>query len=191
MANHYIFNKRKCKGHNQQLFTEGRVYTDALSHSVYCSCDAIIIKQDSQPTSSPEHVKKNIAYGLPNTFFSQNKTSINHMHKTILCPYRIKFDPIKEIPPLSNRGKTRSMSNKDNTQQGDNSTKEELRNSSSETSLHPSTIKRETRSSSQATQQKNKKRDNSTPIKQAAVSALLRTTGQKRKAPGLSKKLTI
>ena len=100
MANHYIFNKRKCKGHNQQLFTEGRVYTDALSHSVYCSCDAIIIKPNEIPTSEPRHVKKNIVYGLPHTFFSENKTCIYYMHRKIRCPYKITIGPIKEIPPL-------------------------------------------------------------------------------------------
>ena len=188
MANHYIFSKRKCKGHTQQLFTEGHIYTDNLSQSVYCSCDAIIITQNAKPTSFPEHVKKNIAYGLPNTFFSQNKTSIYHMHRTIRCPYRINFGPIKEIPPLTNRVKTKSMSNKDNTQQDENAPQEEIYNSPPETSLHRSINKRETRSSSHAIQQKNKKGGNSTPIKQAAVSAILKTTGQKRKAPGLSKK---
>ena len=109
-------------------FTKGKPYVNDLAHSVYCSCGAETIDaqwarisplcdQEISPQSPPAQVHENIIQGLPNSFFADNKISISYMHETILCPYRIRFDHIKQIPPLTIGVKTRAMSYKDNLDQ--------------------------------------------------------------------------
>ena len=105
-------------------FTEGKHYVNDLAHSVYCSCGAETIDaqwarisplcdQEISPQSPPAQVHENIIQGLPNSFFADNKISISYMHETILCPYRIRFDHIKQIPDQTSGVATRAMTNKD------------------------------------------------------------------------------
>ena len=199
MAHNYVFSGNECRGHTQYLFTEGKPYVNDWAHSVYCSCDAETIDaqwdrisplcdEEISPPSPPAQVHENIVQGLPNSFFADNKIAISYMHKTILCPYRIRFDHIKQIPPLTIGVTTRAMSNKDNLDQNKHTEVKKHKASSSDNP--PPTPKKSSLKTPHNTAEKTRRGGNSTPLRKAAASAveLLKTAGPKKKVSWLSKK---
>ena len=179
-------------------FTEGKPYVNDLAHSVYCSCGAETIDaqwarisplcdQEISPQSPPAQVHKNIIQGLPNSFFAENKTSISYMHKTIRCPYRIRFDYINPIPPLTSGVTTRAMSNKDNLDQNKHTEMKKQKASSSD--KPPTTPIKSSLKTPHNTAERTRTGGNNSPLKKAAASAvdLLKPTGPKKKVRWLSK----
>ena len=198
MAHNYVFSGNECKGHTQCLFTEGKPYVNDWSHSVYCSCDAKTIKaqwnhsnplciEEIPPPSPPAQVYENIVQGLPNSFFAENKTSISYMHKTIRCPYKIRFDYINPIPPLTSGVTTRAMSNKDNLDQNKHTEMKKQKASSSD--KPPTTPIKSSLKTPHSTAERTRTGGNNSPLKKAAASAvdLLKPTGPKKKVTWLSK----
>ena len=197
MAHNYVFSGIECKGHTQYLFTEGAPYDNDWAHSVYCSCDAETIdakwvrinplcEEEIPPPSPPAQVYENIIQGRPTSFFADNKTSISYMHKTIRCPYRIRFDHIKQIPDQTSGVATRAMTNKDDLDKNNHTGVKTHKASSSDNPPPPP--KKSSLKTPSTTAEKTRKGSNNTPLIKAAASAvdLLKPAGPKKKVNWLS-----
>ena len=90
--------------------------------------------------------------------------SIYHMHRTISCPYRIKFDQPKPIPLPSISAKTRWMSKKDKDEENKNPPHTEKDTSSSNTKSHPPSKRKEPDGKLEETPQKSKKEAIAPPL---------------------------
>jgi len=108
------------------------------------------------------------------------KISISYMHETILCPYRIRFDHIKQIPDQTSGVATRAMTNKDDLDKNNHTGVKTHKASSSDNP--PPTPKKKSVKTHHNTAEKTRRGRNSTPLKKVAVSAvgLLKTTGPRK-----------
>ena len=106
MAQHYVANESECRGHTQDLFTEGRPYENDWAQSIYCTCGAKNVEEsygpetmddEMPPISNQAHFQDHTVIGLPTSVFAYNKISILYHHKTIRCPYILDCGPIKKI----------------------------------------------------------------------------------------------
>ncbi len=200
MAQHYVANESECRGHTQDLFTEGRPYENDWAQSIYCTCGAKNVEEsygpetmddEIPPISNQAHFQDHTIIGLPSSFFAYNETSILYQHKTIRCPFRLDCGPIKKIPLMDIGVKTRQMTTQNNLVQTNHTEeKEEKEKHKSPVSKTPPPItENESQKTPIQTTEKTKKGATSTNFKKAAVSAvrLLKPAGTKKKADELSK----
>jgi hypothetical protein len=101
--NFFPYNK-DCTGHIKLKATKGPEYQFDLADSVYCSCGKPTSKEDDSIHPPLVIVDPALSKGFTNSFFDQERKSIHHSHRTLLCHHRVSLKVFEDkilriIPP--------------------------------------------------------------------------------------------
>ena len=182
MAQYYVANESECRGHTQDLFTEGQPYENDWARSILHlwsrDCGRLYLPEtmddEMPPISNQAHFQDHTIIGLPSSFFAYNETSILYQHKTSRCPFRLDCGPIKKIPLMDIGVKTRQMTTQNDLVQNNytEEKEEEKKHKSPFSKTPPPITKNESQKTPIQTTEKTKKGATSTNFKKAAVSAV-------------------
>jgi hypothetical protein len=134
--NFYPYNKY-CTGHTKLKATTGPAYQYDLADSVYCSCGQPTIKGNDSVIRPPPLIVLNpaLSKGSANSFFNQERKSIHHLHRTLICYHRVKMKQVDPIPHMTHpprKPTTRGDSRKKEQEEKNRDTHQDLENSDQE-----------------------------------------------------------
>jgi hypothetical protein len=134
--NFFHYNK-DCTGHIKLKATTGPEYQLDLADSVYCSCGKPTSKGNDSLIRHPPLiiVDPALSKGFANSFFNQERKSIHHFHKTLLCYHRVNMKILDPIPPVTyppRKPTTRGDSKKKEQEEKNQDTHQDQENSDQE-----------------------------------------------------------